>query len=60
MIEYFFGRSADPNLIDLNLIMIATAKTKTPVTITGKKNIPGSNELISRLNCGTLGIGDVL
>ena len=60
MNEYFFGKSIEGNLIDFNLIIIATAKTKTPVTIIGKKNIPGSNELISRLNCGTVVIGDVL
>ena len=60
MNEYFFGKSIEGNLIDFNLITIATAKTKTPVTIIGKKNIPGSNELIPRLNCGIVGIGDVL
>ena len=58
--EYFFGKFIVRNLIDFNLIIIATAKTKTPVTIIGKKNIPGSNKLISELNCGTVGIGDVL
>ena len=58
--EYFFGKSIERNLIDLNLIMIETAKTKIPVTITGTKNTPGSNELIPRLNCGIVVIGDVL
>lgn len=60
MNEYFFGKSIERNFIDFNLITIATAKTKTPVTITGKKNIPGSNELIWRLNCGIVVIWDVL
>ena len=59
MIAYFFGKSIEGNLIDLNLIMIETAKTKMLTAIIGIKNIPGSNEFMPNSNCSNFVIWEL-
>ena len=58
MIEYFFGKFVERNLIDLNFITIEIAKIKTPVIIIGIKNIPGSNGFMPISNSFKVSIVD--
>jgi hypothetical protein len=60
MIEYFFGKFVERNLIDLNFITIEIAKIKTPVIIIGIKNIPGSNGFMPTSNSFKFLIVDTL